>query len=178
MDATTALTIAIPQEFHDRINAIRSRKDKAYPRWRPHINLLFPFVPEHKFESIAARLQPVLQDFGEIQLDLSKVGFFRQGKGNITIHLLPADDSRLQLLFQTIRSRLSEVPVKQSQFRPHLTVAQDKFVKADEVVAELADYFTLDPMVVTINCVSMISREKDAPFVERLVINLITEDDL
>lgn len=173
MDVTTALTVVIPHEFHNRINAIRSRKDKAFPRWMPHMNLIFPFVPEHQFESVAARLQPALQDFGEIRLELNKVSFFRHGKSNITVHLAPVDDSRLQLLFQIIRATLPEIPVKHSQFHPHLTVAQDKYANADEVMAELEEYFSLDPMIVaTINCVSLISREKDTSFVERLQVSL------
>ena len=45
MHTSTALTFVLPDEVHDKINEIRSVSDKAYPRWMPHINFIFPFVP-------------------------------------------------------------------------------------------------------------------------------------
>lgn len=51
-DTSTALTLIISPTYHQKINEIRSKHDKAYPRWMPHINFMFPFVPLEQFPEV------------------------------------------------------------------------------------------------------------------------------
>lgn len=122
MDTCTALTLVFPQESHTKINEIRSKYDKAFPRWFPHINFLFPFVPVNKFDDITNRLSH-LENFGDFELDMNSIGYFLQGP-NATFHLKTNDESKLQQLFKLIREALPEIPCKHNEFHPHLTIGQ------------------------------------------------------
>jgi len=101
MDVTTALTLVIPDKFHDLINSIRKEHDRAYPRWMPHINFIFPFVSEDKFENIRQRLIPEISFFGAFELELNEIGSFKQGK-NVTMHLKSTDSTQLKALFTVV----------------------------------------------------------------------------
>jgi hypothetical protein len=46
----SALCIIPPEDLWEPIQHIRRERDKAFPRWMPHINLLYPFYPEAAFE--------------------------------------------------------------------------------------------------------------------------------
>ena len=58
-EVTTALTLVIPIEFHNKINEIRSKYDRAYPRWMPHINFFFPFVTQTELKNVTEKLTRV-----------------------------------------------------------------------------------------------------------------------
>ena len=45
----TSLCVIPPKELWDEINKIRKNHDKAFDRWPPHINILFPFVEAELF---------------------------------------------------------------------------------------------------------------------------------
>ena len=45
----TALAIVADEEI-GQIQEIREKHDPAHPRWPPHINLCFPFVPPEVFQ--------------------------------------------------------------------------------------------------------------------------------
>ena len=49
----TACCIIPPESLWGPIQDIRKRKDKAYDRWPPHVNLLFPFWDEKEFTTAA-----------------------------------------------------------------------------------------------------------------------------
>lgn len=40
----TALCVIPPKHFWPLLNDLRSLYDKAYEKWPPHINLVYPFV--------------------------------------------------------------------------------------------------------------------------------------
>jgi len=71
-----------------------SKHDRAYRRWMPHINLLYPFIiddPTGKSFSMAAdKLTPVLAIVPSFQIrfDAESFRFFRHGK-NCTLWLKP-----------------------------------------------------------------------------------------
>jgi len=162
MDVTTALTVVIPSEFHDHINTIRQKYDKAFPRWMPHINLLFPFVGEESFEEIEEMLQPKLEEFGPIELTFDKITHFTQKKQN-TYNLQPKDDARLQDLFKIVRDCLPQIKVKHNDFHPHMTLGQAKTSDHTAFHSELSEWLG-DGFTVTIESVSMIKRVGQEPF--------------
>ncbi len=159
MDVTTALTLVVPCELHTEINSIRSQYDRAYPRWLPHINFLFPFVPEDQFDSIAARLEPVLKSFGSFELELSELGSFKQGKG-LTVHIKPKDSTRLKELFELIRKTLPEIQSKHDEFNPHLTIAQFKKAEFEAKKPELEAWLSKNNFKFTVDHICILERSK------------------
>jgi len=97
--------------------------DRAYPRWPPHINFIFPFVPEDQFDAVFRSLTDA--DFEPQSLKFDSIGYFSQGK-NATFHLKPDARSTkiLENVFAEIRKVLPDIPLKHAQFTPHVTLAQ------------------------------------------------------
>ena len=48
---TTALCIMPNKLIWPKINGLRSKHDKAYPRWMPHINIFYPFINQKYFSN-------------------------------------------------------------------------------------------------------------------------------
>ncbi|AYV80841.1 MAG: hypothetical protein Harvfovirus8_2 [Harvfovirus sp.] len=136
MDVTTALALVIATENQEKIDQIRSKKDRAWPRWPPHINFLFPFVPLENFDDIMMRLSENLKGFSEFTIELNDVGYFKQGK-NITYHLKPKDDTKIQQLAEIITKTLPEIKMKHEKFQPHVTLGQSSKGELDTIIAEL-----------------------------------------
>jgi len=91
---TTALAITLPDEFVAQVNKIRSKHDKAFPRWMPHVNLLFPFIPVAEFQRARLDLQNSLNK-KEIQIEFSQLNSFPHGN----IHCAPTIIFRCERLF-------------------------------------------------------------------------------
>jgi len=136
MSVTTALTLVAPQEFHDKINEIRKLYDKAYPRWMPHINFLFPFVSDDQFDTIVNKLEPTLKSFGTFELEMNEIGSFNQGK-TVTVHIKPKNYDKLKELFTIIRKELPEIKPKHEEFGPHLTIGQFTKQEAPAKIEEM-----------------------------------------
>lgn len=173
MDTTTALTLIIPPEFHDQINYVRENNDKAFHRWMPHINFLFPFVPVTEFDGVKQRLAANLAGFGEFQLTLRKASFFPQGK-DVTMHLDADDESELQRLYDVVRATLPDVHVKRDDFKPHMTIAQCSREHAEAFVEHLDTIFA-QGITFKVTELSLISRsrvKKDEPFSIHSVVAL------
>eukprot|EP01126_Amoeba_proteus_P041983 TRINITY_DN453_c0_g2_i12.p1 TRINITY_DN453_c0_g2~~TRINITY_DN453_c0_g2_i12.p1 ORF type:complete len:109 (-),score=25.11 TRINITY_DN453_c0_g2_i12:71-397(-) len=81
-----------------QIQEIRRLHDKAYKRWMPHLNLLYPFVPEKEFSKASAVFSEILADFRPFHVEFHKFDFFSHGK-SCTIFLKPSfvseDDDEL-----------------------------------------------------------------------------------
>ena len=162
MDTTSALTLAFPDDTHQKINEIRSKYDKAYPRWMPHINFIFPFVPVDKFDEIANRLS-CLNNFGGFELELNTIGYFIQGS-NVTFHAKPDNDSKLQNLFKLITEVLPEIESKREQFHPHLTLAQFPRLEIDIRKQELIQWLG-SGIKIKVDRIHLIKRDgADTPF--------------
>ena len=162
-DVTTALTLVIPNEFHEKINEKRSLYDRAYPRWMPHINFIFPFVPKSQFSIIKQKLETELSVIGKFTIKLNKIGYFAQGK-NITMHIKSSNTESLSGLFALIQAALPDIPVKHDKFSPHVTLGQFKKSELAERTRELEEWLG-DGIDIVVDAVSLISREGNAPFV-------------
>jgi len=158
LDTTTALTLIVPESCWDKINGIRKDHDKAYQKWMPHVNFLFPFVPTELFADYYEKLQTALTGFGPINLHFNKIGFFNQ-KGTATVNLQLSDDKDLQELFKVICNTIPEVKSKHPEFHPHLTIGQFKKSELDAKLKELNTW--LDHGIkVTVDSIYMINRSK------------------
>lgn len=166
MDVTTALTIVIPEEFHNKINTIRKEHDRAYARWMPHINLMFPFVNKNQFNEIKEKLSNSLKDIEKFEMDLCEIGYFKQGK-KATVHIKPRDDSMLQKLFSIVRKTLPDIPLKHDTFTPHLTIGQFPKGTIEEKIKELKEWLG-DGIKFTLDSIYLINRhetDKSVPFI-------------
>lgn len=173
-EVTTALTLVIPDKLHDDINEIRKQYDRAYPRWMPHINFLFPFVSLDQFNDIKSRLEPHLKSIGSFDLDMSEIGHFKQGK-NVTVHLKPKDTTKLKQVFDIIRQVLPEIPSKHDEFNPHLTIAQFKNSELQTKLPELQTWLASKNLKFTVDYICLLERSKtdnNVPFSINSKMNL------
>jgi 2'-5' RNA ligase len=175
-DVTTALTLVIPEEFHDKINIIRSKYDKAAVRWMPHINFLFPFVPLHQFEMVGVAIEKELKlnNITSFNMTLDDIGYFKQ-KGEYTIHLKGNNNSDIIKLNTILCKALVPLGIKSKHavFNPHLTIAQCKVADFDNMIDTLNLWLSDININFTVDKIHMISRSGDSPFVVKRVINLL-----
>jgi 2'-5' RNA ligase len=145
MDTTTALAIVIPEEFHDKINQIRSKYDRAHYRWMPHINFIFPFVSITKFDAIALDLETKLSNYNAFDVHLNVIGcFHKKGQPNATFHIKPSDDSELQKLNSVVKycdrpGRQDRSKTKRDDFHPHVTIGQFGILSRSGLTDKLSD---------------------------------------
>lgn len=163
MSYTTALVILPNAEQQEAINKIRSGKDKAFPRWMPHINLLYPFVPLEKFNETATTIKTVVTGFGSFTVDLDQVANFKNGKNMVTYHLRPSDSSKKDIV--DLQKDIADA-IKfnnKKQFNPHLTLGQ---CSKDDFDSEKQDAEQLGTVSFQVNKVYMIARSdtEDTPY--------------
>lgn len=159
-DVTTALTLIVPEQFHERINNIRTKYDRAYPRWMPHVNYIFPFVPAEQFEDVKSRLTEALSSVSKFTLELTELGNFKQ-KGNVTFHLRPKSQEGVERVFNAIRAALPEVPVKHPTFQAHMTLGQCKGKDFKKTKSEVETEVDPSSIVFEVDCVYIIQRSKE-----------------
>ena len=130
----TALAVIVPTHLQPELDTIRSVHDKAYGKWQPHINILYPFVnPVHLATAVQILRNSLLEDQPEsIQVRVDEVGIFRHRK-NATVYLKPSTDSEdaLNHLRRRITSALGRKfseGTHDGQFRPHITVGQASLI--------------------------------------------------
>jgi 2'-5' RNA ligase len=121
----TALCIIPSENCCLAIDSVRRFADKAFPRWMPHINLIYPFLPEDSpaLTAYFRKLQRYLSEVEPFDIILKDVGTFPQSDGP-TIHLRPeaGESSALTSLYAAV---VGPYPVPQRKpFVPHLTIAQ------------------------------------------------------
>lgn len=126
----TALCLIPPQHLWEPVDRLRSLHDKAYDRWPPHVNLLYPFVePNHLRDAVAAIVQHLAQsgtfDRTPRHVALQDVDVFNHKHDN-TLFLRPESSGDSEDAVTHVARQLREAlgrPVDE-QFTPHLTVAQ------------------------------------------------------
>lgn len=175
----TALCIIPPEDLWEQIQAIRSMHDKAYPRWMPHINLIYPFVPEANFENIKKILELALHHKRPfpIQFDQTSLHYFRQRGDECTYHLRPKRSTDVIELQQVIQNQLSNLQTKKKPFEAHLTLGQTTAGNITKVLDEIQTKWK--PIEFTVDRVFMISRENqpDNLFVIKQEILLLGQEN-
>lgn len=127
----TAMCIISPQHTWPVINDIRSLYDKAYGKWPPHVNLIYPFVLKDVLEDAASIVSQLLQSYSSgIDIDIQEASLFQHSKHN-TIYLEPTTESTQPLAQLTNQLRRAFNRTEDASFQPHLTVAQSEDVKSD-----------------------------------------------
>ncbi|KAI4634436.1 hypothetical protein J4E83_001754 [Alternaria metachromatica] len=124
----TALCIIPPASQCGHVDQLRELYDKAYGKWPPHINLVYPFVAPEQLPKAQEQIQGYLAQHSTqatpIDVELVQAGGFVQ-KNNFTVFLGTDDrgeeDSPLVSLRTTVLQALGQGP---SRFTPHLTIGQ------------------------------------------------------
>lgn len=157
----TALCLIPPENVWQQIQSIRSVHDKAYPRWMPHINLVYPFVPESEFANIKAQLETMVNAKNpfEFTFDKTCIDYFKQKGSECTFHLRPKVNKDVVELQQIIENLLPNHLKSSRAFQAHLTLGQATTSRISDVLVEIkANWKTIQ---FTVDRVCMISREND-----------------
>ncbi|KAJ6788646.1 hypothetical protein PWT90_06954 [Aphanocladium album] len=127
----TALCIIPPQRLWSAINRLRSLNDKAYAKWPPHINLVYPFVHPDLVADAADILQQLdLPSVLPHQIAITDADAFVSDRYN-TLYLKPdtATSAHLHGFVKKMRSALGWQT--QTGYNPHLTVGQSEDADSD-----------------------------------------------
>lgn len=133
----TALCWIPDAEYWPCLDRLRSLYDKAYEKWPPHVNLVYPFVAPESLERAAEAIVSGLQSQRSGQADtprihLNSTGVFTHRKDN-TIYLCDDDaqrrDAVSQLRKDILRSLSHKSPLEDVQM--HMTIGQSQDHKSD-----------------------------------------------
>ncbi|CAF0904651.1 unnamed protein product [Didymodactylos carnosus] len=183
----TAICIIPPEKFWEKIQNIRSIHDKAYKRWMPHINLIYPFVTNEKenFKQMKETIEPILlkkfskQPRIHIKFDENSFHYFNQ-KNTCTFHLSPNFPEKILELQQCIENIIptyNELSKKSNDgFKPHLTLGQVSSHQINKILSDLkSDWKTIE---FDLDEVYFISRENDDdPFIIKEVLLLHSDQE-
>ncbi|KAK4231274.1 nuclear poly(A) polymerase 1 [Podospora fimiseda] len=160
----TALAIIPPSQLWAPIDHLRCLYDKAYVKWPPHINLLYPFIPPTSLELLSSTsLQPSSSPFN---LTLDTPGVFEHKHSN-TIYLTCSSLDQQEKVKELRRDILQGLGVVdggggQQQFKMHLSVAQtdDSSTAAHKFLIEKVK--TLPLLEWEVKELVILKRERDA----------------
>lgn len=130
----TAIAIILPEEQSSDIDALRSIHDKAYRKWPPHINILYPCVHPEQLPNALARMREALKELQTpVSIHTDRVGSFAHRR-NATIFLQPSEESEAAI--SDIRSELvkalglsDRAGTHDGVFRPHMTIGQSSLIE-------------------------------------------------
>lgn len=126
----TAIALVLPPTEAADINTIRSVHDKAFHKWPPHINILYPSLSPEQLDDAIPRLRIALNELIDppTTVLLDRVGTFSHRR-NVTVFLQPSDESETAI--SAIRTKLVEAlglnaraGTHDGTYRPHLTCGQ------------------------------------------------------
>ncbi|KAI0096186.1 hypothetical protein GGR51DRAFT_567417 [Nemania sp. FL0031] len=128
----TALCIIPPKHLWPSFNRLRSLYDKAYEKWPPHINLVYPYVQVEDLprasELIASEIKQVPLDVLNIRLDATDVFPHRHDN---TVFIYDSDEDRTSKLHDLRRVALKALAhTTTTNYRMHMTVGQSRDLSA------------------------------------------------
>jgi len=178
---TTAMIVMPPEDKWSQIQEVRERHDKAFQRWMPHINLLYPFLPEDQFSYAVSKATRGLRTMKPFGLRFADFSYFEHGRSN-TLYFKPETDppralQDLQSLLEALFPQCTDLSNRSSSgFTPHLTLGQFVGKIAVERQCELfRKSFT--PVDMHVTHLHLISRSGNDPFVIKYSIPLGQDDD-
>lgn len=173
-----AVVLIPPEELWGPIETLRSKHDRTYERWMPHVTLLYPFVPEEHFDEAEALITEALRELEPFQVTLSGFSHFEH-RGSVTAWLHPEDHphgalKELQAALQAALPQCDEQGQKsENGFTPHLSVGQLPRSSPAEIRRTLSAWEqNWKPLTFEAREVCLISRRGDVPFEVRRRVQL------
>ncbi|ELR13269.1 RNA recognition motif domain containing protein, partial [Acanthamoeba castellanii str. Neff] len=123
---------------------IRRIHDTGFVRWLPHVNMIYPFVPNQQFPEAAQKLREALASFPAFRVRLRELSFFKHHR-SWTVWLKPETEPegalvRLQGELERVFPHCNDQSqIGEHGFTPHLSVAND-FRKAREVEEKMVEW--------------------------------------
>lgn len=157
---TSALSIIIPDYMHAYVDTFRKTYDKAYERWPPHINFVFPFISVEEFGNVKTLLEAAFKEkvVASFVMKLDTIDHFVQANG-ITVHARPKHCPELSIIYDIIINTLGIE--KTRDFCAHMTLGQfDKssvsLAKVNEMKASWGSGLSIP-----VNKLQLIARSRD-----------------
>lgn len=128
----TALCIIPPRSQWSKVDQLRSHYDRAYGKWPPHVNLIYPFVQVDALPRAAEAVQSAAAaeaEQGQKPLDicLDAAGVFQHKQDN-TIYLHDEDDGQLKYFRAAIMQALGYQDA--GEYNMHMTIGQSEDSKS------------------------------------------------
>jgi len=128
----TAICIIPPKHLWPMYDSLRSLYDKAYEKWPPHLNLVYPFVRVENLPRAASLVASQIQDASlhAIQVRLNAVDVFPRKNDN-TIFVYDDDEeraSRVQQLRNAVLRALGHT--SSTNYRMHMTIGQSQHLNS------------------------------------------------
>jgi 2'-5' RNA ligase len=124
---TSAVVLIPPEELWAPIQAIREKYDRNFRRWMPHITILYPFRPEHEFNSLESDFKKICENLRSFEVNLDNFYYFHHKKQQYTLWLKPTPQEfiiNLQKEIQSATPDCNDVGLFKGGFNPHLSVGQ------------------------------------------------------
>ncbi|EED15718.1 DUF455 domain protein [Talaromyces stipitatus ATCC 10500] len=160
----TALCIIPPTHLAQDINRLRELYDKAYEKWPPHVNLIYPFVDPESLPQAAEFIRSTLaQNCTEpFQFSLDKAGFFTH-KNYHTVYTACSGKCREEI--EAIRRHiLSALGQPDTHFEPHLTIGQSEANDGSGTDYLISKVNLLPPVEWQVSEIFILRREKSTTF--------------
>jgi len=124
----SAIIVMPPEALWQQIQQIRKLYDKAYARWMPHINMVYPFIPGENFPDVVEDLKVSLSSISPFKIAFKDLGYF-QHKGSCTLWANPRTESneliQLNNILESTFPYCKDLSSKSDEgFSPHLTLGQ------------------------------------------------------
>lgn len=162
----TALVFIPPAEVWPSIQALRRAHDRQFPRWMPHVTLLYPFAPREELGEHLPALEAACAGLSPFEARLATFHFFAHRAGTSTVWLAPEpreDFARLQAALEAAAPEYAHTSRFAGGFTPHLSVGQSGSAEAAAaLVAQLGAAWT--PLTLRVAEVCLIAREGNGPF--------------
>lgn len=125
----TALCIIPPRSQWSKVDQLRSHYDRAYGKWPPHINLVYPFVQVDALPRAVEAVQSAAahQEQKPFDVCLDSASVFQHRHDN-TIYVHDEDDGQLKDLRAAVLGAVGQHD--DGEYRNHMTIGQSEDSKS------------------------------------------------
>ena len=159
----TALAWLPPEDLWPAVQEVRRRHDPQIDRWPPHVNILFGFVPESRFEDAVPLFAAAVAELAPFTAVLDGVRTF-QHQQELTIWLDPAagGGEPWEALHAAVQGRFPRCTGRAEGYTPHLTLGR----------AASAPPVRIGAMTARVGELVLLSRRGGEPMRVRAVVGL------
>lgn len=166
----SAICIIPPQEHWDSIQLIRRSNDKAFERWMPHVNLVYPFVPPARLAAAVSAVAAAVKAIAPFKASFARYGNFVQPK-SLTGFVQPEPIEPFRQLNAALEKAFPDCDDLSTRgedgFHPHLSLGQ--WGKGSVLERVLPAW---KPFEMQVDRVYIIERTDDTPFEVRYEVRL------